>query len=81
MSTKKKIGLTGAACAAFLLAAAAPASAGPLGGGIPQDEAGAGSLIAQAKHYGPPPGKKCVKWTRRWHSSLGMGHLRCIHWH
>ncbi|MCX7900308.1 MAG: hypothetical protein N2444_09550 [Methylocystis sp.] len=60
------------------LLAAASASAGPMSVAIAP---GVESSITQAaKRYDPPPGKHCIKWTRRYHSSLGFGHKRCVHW-
>lgn len=68
-----------ALCGAFFLAAAAPVSAGPLSVAIPQ-ESGPSSLVQEAHHFGPPPGKQCIKWTRRFNSRHGYGHRRCVHW-
>jgi len=68
----------GASCGALFLAAA-PVSAGPLTVAVPQGR-GPMSLYQEVRHYGPPPGKQCLKWTRRFHPSLGYGHKRCVHW-
>ncbi len=54
------------------VAAAAPVSVIP-----PKD---AVALAATTVKYGPPPGKECIKWTRRFSSSHGFGHRRCVHW-
>jgi hypothetical protein len=70
--------LLGAVCGAFFLAAA-PVSAGPLSVAIPQ-ESGYASLFQEVTHFGPPPGKQCIKWTRRFNSRHGYGHRRCVHW-
>lgn len=75
-----KAKLTAALCGAFLFGATVPGWSGPMNVAIPQGETGLAPLVAQAKHYPAPAGKKCLKWTRRWHSSLGMGHKRCVHW-
>lgn len=66
-------------CGAFSIVAAAPVAAGPLNVAVPPD-AGFGSLAQEARHYNAPPGKQCIKWTRRYHPSLGFGHKRCVHW-
>lgn len=55
----------------------APASAAPSVVAAPAVET---PFTLAAGKYGPPGGKHCVKWTRRYHSSLGFGHRRCIHW-
>ena len=68
-----------AVCAAFLLAAATPVSAGPLNVDLPRENA-LSSLVQQLSHFGPPPGKQCIKWTRRFNSRHGYGHRRCVHW-
>lgn len=80
MKSYSKSKLTAALCGAFLFSAGAQAWAGPMSIAVPQAEEGLAPLVAQAKHYPAPAGKKCLKWTRRWHSSLGMGHKRCVHW-
>ena len=67
-----------ALCGAFLFGGGA--WAGPMSAAIPQSKEGLAPLVAQARQYPPPAGKTCLKWTRRWHSSLGMGHRRCVHW-
>jgi hypothetical protein len=69
--------LMSAVCGGFVLAAATCASAAPLAVAIPQQDA---SLVQSVRHFGPPPGKECVKWTRRFNSAHGFGHRRCIHW-
>jgi hypothetical protein len=71
-------GVLAALCGAFFLAAI-PASAGPMSIGAPQ-EIGPSPLVSQVTHFGPPPGKTCIKWTRRFNSAHGFGHRRCIHW-
>jgi hypothetical protein len=69
----------GAVFGAIFLAAAAPSSAGPLSMDIsPESELTA--MILQTSHFGPPPGKQCIKWTRRFNSRHGYGHRRCVHW-
>ncbi len=71
--------LFGALCGAFFFAATAPGSAGPLSVAVPQ--LGAESSILRILHqYGLPPGKQCIKWTRRFSSTHGFGHRRCVHW-
>lgn len=69
----------GAVCGAFFLAAAAPASAGPLSVAVPQ-QSGSTSFVQEVRHFGPPPGTQCIKWTRRFNSRHGCGHRRCVHW-
>lgn len=66
----------GVACGALFLMT--PASAAPLNVTAPLD--GSSSIIQIVDKYGPPPGKKCLKWTRRYHPSLGFGHRRCVQW-
>jgi hypothetical protein len=68
----------GAVCGSFFLASA-PVSAGPLSVSVPQESA-ATSFFQEVRHFGPPPGKQCIKWTRRFNSAHGFGHRRCIHW-
>jgi hypothetical protein len=68
----------GAVCGAIFLAVA-PVSAGPVSIAVPQ-ETGAMSLFQEVRHFGPPPGKQCIKWTRRFNPSHGFGHRRCVHW-
>lgn len=70
--------LLGAICGAFFFAVA-PVSAGPLSIAIPQD-GGSARLLHEVSHFGPPPGKQCIKWTRRFNSRHGYGHRRCVHW-
>ena len=79
MRKNYKAPLFGVLCGAFLFAMTASSSAGPLSAAVPQEDGGSTSLIQQAKH-GPPPGTKCMKWTRRWNSSHGFGHRRCVQW-
>jgi hypothetical protein len=74
-----KAACLGAVCGAFFLAAAAPGSAGPLNVAVPPEN-GSTSLVQEVKHYDPPPGTQCIKWVRRYSSSHGFGHRRCVHW-
>lgn len=64
-------------CGAFSLANTSQGSAGPLSVAVSPESR---SLVQEARHYLPPPGKECIKWTRRFHPSHGFGHKRCVHW-
>jgi hypothetical protein len=68
-----------AAVCGALFFTVAPVSAGPLSVALPQEN-GASSFVQEVAHYGPPPGARCIKWTRRYNPSHGFGHRRCIHW-
>lgn len=80
MRRNLKTALFGALCGAFLFAAAAPGSAGPLSTPIPLESFGSTSLVQKVARYSPPEGKQCIRWTRRYSSSHGFGRLRCVHW-
>jgi len=62
-------------CGAVLVAS--PASSAPLSVAIPLEDGVASVMLAK---YGPPEGKKCLKWTRRYGPTHGFGHRRCAHW-
>jgi hypothetical protein len=64
-------------CSALSLATIQQGSAGPLSAAGSLETR---SLVEEARHYMPPPGKECIKWTRRYHPSHGFGHKRCVHW-
>jgi hypothetical protein len=68
----------GTVCGMFFFASA-PVSAAPLSVSVPP-EIGSASLFQEVSHFGPPPGKQCLKWTRRFNSRHGYGHRRCVHW-
>jgi hypothetical protein len=79
MGNSKRGVFLGAVYGALFLAGAGTASAGPLSVAVPQ-EIGPPSLVQEVSHFGPPPGKQCIKWTRRFNSRHGYGHRRCVHW-
>ncbi len=64
---------------AFFLGAPASGTAGPMGSAYPLQD-GLSPLVQKVKHYGPPAGKKCLKWARRYSSTHGFGHRRCVQW-
>ena len=80
MRKNLKTTLFGAICGAFLFAATAPASAGPLSAAVPQEDGGSTSLVQHAKSHHPAYGRKCLHWQRRWNSRHGYGRRRCTHW-
>lgn len=86
MSRGLKTALFGALCGAFFFAATTSVSAGPMRPSLPPEDFGSTSFVQKvarfrsgAAHH-PPEGKRCLKWTRRFSSTHGMGQLRCVHW-
>jgi len=73
-----KISLFGAACG-MLLFVATPAGSAVLSSAANLDHASASSVVQQTT-FAAPPGKRCVKWTRRWNTRHGFGRRRCVHW-
>jgi hypothetical protein len=67
----------GGFCASMLFAAA-PASAAALSNPAALDEVASASSLVQTVHHTTPAGATCVKWTRRWNTSHGVGHRRCV---
>lgn len=84
MSRSLKTGLFGALCGAFVVAAAMPGLAGPIP--LSPEDFGSTSFVQKAARlrpgaaHHPPEGKRCLKWTRRFSSTHGLGQLRCVHW-
>ncbi len=79
MSKGLKTALFGALCGAFFVATT-PGSAGPMRPSLPPENFGSTSLVQKVARHNPPEGKQCLKWTRRYSSTHGMGQLRCVHW-
>ena len=84
MSGSLKTALFGALCGAFFVAATMPGSAGP--SPLPPEDFGSTSFVQKvarirpgATHY-PPEGARCLKWTRRFSSTHGLGQRRCVQW-
>lgn len=80
MSRRLKTALFGALCGAFFFATATPGSAGPMRPSLPPEDFESTSLVQKVARSNPPEGKQCLKWTRRYSSTHGMGQLRCVHW-
>jgi hypothetical protein len=80
MSRSLKTALFGALCGTFFFAATMPGWAGPMHPPLPPEDFGSTSFVQKVARYNPPEGKQCLKWTRRYSSTHGMGQLRCVHW-
>jgi hypothetical protein len=78
MRSWSKISLFGAVCGAILFASTASHSAVLSGLASPDEGLSTPSLAQQAAYA--PPGKRCIKWTRRWNTRHGFGHRRCVQW-
>jgi hypothetical protein len=80
MHSNPRAPLVGAICAAFL-ASALPAEASLLSSGFGLDAQSPNvSSVVEDAVYGPPAGKRCLKWTRRWNTRHGIGVRRCVQW-
>jgi hypothetical protein len=86
MSRGLKTALFGALCGAFFFAAAPSVSAGPMPSSLSPEDFGSTSFVQKAGRIRPgatihpPEGKQCIKWTRRFSSTHGLGQRRCVHW-
>ena len=80
MLSRRTAPFIGALCAAFL-ASALPADASLLASGAAIDtQASSASSFLQDAAYGPPAGKRRLKWARRWNPRHGIGVRRCVQW-
>ena len=80
MLVRPTASLIGVLCAAFL-ATALPAEASPLSSGAAIDvQASSATSLLQEAAFGPPAGRRCIKWTRRWNPRHGIGVRRCVQW-
>lgn len=86
MSRSLKTALFVALCGAFFIAATTSVSAGPMRPSLPPEDFGSTSFVQKAGRIRPgaavhpPEGKRCIKWTRRFSSTHGLGQRRCVHW-
>ena len=78
MLKRATIPAMGALCAAFL-ATALPADAALLSGSAIEAQAASASSLLQPVVHGPPPGTRCLKWTRRMNPRHGFSR-RCVQW-
>jgi len=85
MSRGLKTALFGTLCGAFFFAAGSSVSAGPMPSSL-SEGFGSTSFVQKAGRIRPgaavhpPEGKRCIKWTRRFSSTHGLGQRRCVHW-
>lgn len=73
-----KTALLSAACGVFM-SAAGSSQAAMMFDADDLRETAASSLVQQTT-FGPPPGARCIKWTRRWTTRHGFGRRRCVQW-
>ncbi len=79
MISRSRTILISAFCAAFV-ASGLPAQASILdGGGAIDSQAASASSLVQEAAFGPPPGHRCLKWTRRMNTRHGFAR-RCVQW-